>query len=74
MHVTGQILGILGLGKIGKALCKRARACGMKVIYHNRHQLGCNEETKLEVEFVPFEKLLTESDFLSCKGSEINKL
>jgi lactate dehydrogenase-like 2-hydroxyacid dehydrogenase len=65
MHVTGQTLGILGLGKIGKALCKRARACGMKVIYHNRRQLDYNEEMKLEVEFVTFERLLAESDFLS---------
>ena len=68
MHVTGQTLGILGLGRIGKALCKRAQACGMNVIYHNRHQLTSDEEIKLEVKYVSFEELLTESDYLSLNA------
>ncbi|MDR3516752.1 MAG: 2-hydroxyacid dehydrogenase [Azospirillaceae bacterium] len=35
--VTGKTLGILGLGRIGKAIAARAQACGMKIAYHNRH-------------------------------------
>jgi lactate dehydrogenase-like 2-hydroxyacid dehydrogenase len=63
--ITGQMLGILGMGRIGKALCKRARACGMEIIYHNRRQLDIEEETKLNVTYVSFDDLLRESDFLS---------
>jgi lactate dehydrogenase-like 2-hydroxyacid dehydrogenase len=34
----GKTLGILGLGRIGEAIAKRAMACGMKIRYHNRRQ------------------------------------
>jgi hydroxypyruvate reductase len=34
--IGGKILGILGLGRIGEAIAKRALACGMKIRYHNR--------------------------------------
>ena len=36
MPVTDMTLGIIGMGRIGKALCKRARACGREVSYQNR--------------------------------------
>jgi hydroxypyruvate reductase len=36
--VGGKVLGILGLGRIGEAVAKRAVACGMKIRYHNRHK------------------------------------
>jgi hydroxypyruvate reductase len=36
--VGGKTLGILGLGRIGEALAKRAVACGMKIRYHNRNK------------------------------------
>jgi lactate dehydrogenase-like 2-hydroxyacid dehydrogenase len=68
LPITGQTLGILGMGRIGKALCKRAKACGMEVIYHNRRQLDIEEETKLNVTYVSFEDLLKESDFLSINA------
>ena len=48
VSITGQTLGIIGLGRIGKALCKRARACGMNVIYNNRRPLYIEEETSWE--------------------------
>jgi lactate dehydrogenase-like 2-hydroxyacid dehydrogenase len=66
--IAGQILGILGMGRIGKALCKRARACGMEIIYHNRRQLDIEEETKLNVTYVSFDDLLKQSDFLSINA------
>jgi lactate dehydrogenase-like 2-hydroxyacid dehydrogenase len=34
----GKVLGILGLGRIGEAIAKRAIACGMKIRYHNRNK------------------------------------
>ena len=36
--VGGKTLGILGLGRIGEAIAKRASACGMKIRYHNRNK------------------------------------
>jgi len=39
IQVTGRTLGIVGMGRIGAAFAKRAQACGMKVIYHNRNRV-----------------------------------
>jgi lactate dehydrogenase-like 2-hydroxyacid dehydrogenase len=61
-------LGIMGMGRIGKALCKRAMACGMNVIYHNRRQLSIEEETSLGVKYVSKDVLLRESDFVSINA------
>ena len=66
--VTHKTLGIIGLGRIGKALCKRAIACGMNVIYYNRQQLSIEEETRLGVTYVSKEVLLRESDFVSINA------
>lgn len=66
--VTGQTLGIIGMGRIGKALAKRANAMGMEVIYHNRHQLYIEEETKLKVTYVTKEVLLAKADFVSLNA------
>lgn len=68
VNVTGKTLGIIGMGRIGKALAKRADACGMEVIYHNRHQLYIEEETKLNVTYVSKEELLAQSDFVSLNA------
>ena len=67
----GKTLGILGMGRIGQALARRAKASGMKIIYHNRHKInddalkalnGGNDEM---VKYVDFQTLLQDSDFLS---------
>lgn len=66
--VTGQTLGILGMGRIGKALAKRAKALGMDVIYHNRRQLCIEDETRLNATYVSKEELLEQSDFISLNA------
>jgi glyoxylate reductase len=67
----GKTLGILGMGRIGQALARRAAASGMKILYHNRHKInddalkalnGGNDEM---VKYVDFQTLLQDSDFLS---------
>lgn len=68
VNITGQTLGIIGMGRIGKALAKRANACGMEVIYHNRRQLYVDEETKLNVTYASMEELLAKSDFVSLNA------
>lgn len=68
LPLTGKTLGIIGMGRIGKALCKRARACGMDVLYHNRRQLYIEEETKLEAIYASKEELLAQADFVSLNA------
>ena len=66
--ITGKTLGIIGMGYIGKALAKRANACGMEVIYHNRRQLYADEESDLNVTYVSKEELLAQADFVSLNA------
>ncbi len=63
--LQGKTLGIMGLGRIGKTLAKRAKAFDMKIIYHNRNKFSRNEESKLGVKYVTFDKLITQSDIIS---------
>lgn len=61
----GKTLGIIGLGRIGKAVARRAIASGMTIIYHNRHRLSEEEEKTYQAQFVTMEVLLEQSDFVS---------
>ena len=46
-RLGGRLLGILGMGRIGQAVARRANAFGMKVHYHNRHRLRPEIEAEL---------------------------
>ena len=63
--LQGKTLGIMGLGRIGKTLAKRAKAFDMKIIYHNRNKISRDEERKLGVKYAKFDKLITQSDIIS---------
>ena len=65
LDLQGKTLGIIGLGRIGKTLAKRAKAFDMKIIYHNRKQISKIEEKKLGVKYTTFNKLITQSDIIS---------
>jgi len=65
LDLQGKNLGIMGLGRIGKTLAKRAKAFDMKIIYHNRKQISKTEEKKLGVKYTTFDKLITQSDIIS---------
>lgn len=61
----GKTLGILGMGGIGSDLARKAKALGMKVVYHNRNRLPEEQEKKVGAEYKGWEELLGESDVLS---------
>ena len=63
--VTGATLGLLGFGRIGKAMAKRARAFDLKVIYWNRTRLSAAEEQAMDVTYRPFDEVVAAADFLS---------
>jgi glyoxylate reductase len=63
--VHGQTLGIVGLGRIGSAMARRARGFGMKVLYAQRTRLGEPMERALGATHVPLDLLFQESDFVS---------
>ena len=63
--VSGSTLGLIGLGRIGKAVAKRARGFEMQVRYWNRTRLSESEEAELGVQYFPMEQVLAESDFVS---------
>lgn len=59
----GKVLGILGMGGIGRNLKKKAEAFGMNIIYHNRRKLS--DELSGGAEYVTFDELLRKSDVIS---------
>ena len=64
-EVTGKTLGIIGMGKIGKAVAHRARGFNMRVLYFNRRRIDPMEEKDLTAEYAYLDSLLTMSDFVS---------
>jgi glyoxylate reductase len=64
-EVSGKTLGILGLGRIGLAVAKRAQAFGINVIYHNRTRLSPKREKSLRVRYVTQNELFRKSDIVS---------
>ncbi len=63
--LAGKTLGILGLGRIGKAVSKRAKAFGMNIIYHNRNRLPRKIEISTHSKYESLNGLLRKSDVVS---------
>jgi glyoxylate reductase len=62
-EIHGATLGIIGMGRIGRQVAKRARAFDMQVLYHNRRP--CPEfAEELGANYVPFDELLAQADFV----------
>jgi glyoxylate reductase len=62
--VHGRVLGIVGMGKIGEAVARRAKGFGMEVRYHNRHRRP-DAEQAVGARLVPLDDLLRECDVVS---------
>jgi len=63
--VYGRTLGIIGLGRIGAAMAKRARGFNMKVLYYDIQRPPSEKEAEFGVQYAPLEELLKQSDFIS---------
>ncbi len=66
--IYGKTLGIYGFGRIGQAIARRAIACGMNIIYHNRRPVAKEIEEKYNARYVSFDELLSQSDFISINA------
>lgn len=62
---VGATLGIIGMGRIGQAVARRAKGFNLNILYTNRHRLTLNLEQELGVNYVTLEQLLKEADFIS---------
>ena len=65
MGLRGKTIGIIGLGRIGEAVGRRAVGFGMDVIYHNRRRANPTVERELSAQYVPLQTLLETSDVVS---------
>ncbi len=64
MRVSGKTLGILGMGRIGRVMARRARGFDMAVLYHSRNRLPPELEQGAQY-FASFQEMLPHCDFLS---------
>lgn len=67
--VHGKTLGIVGMGRIGAAVARRARGFGMQVLYQRRTRLPAAEERELGTSYAPLDELLARSDFVSVNAA-----
>lgn len=61
-HAT---LGLLGMGRIGKIMARRASGFDMRILYHNRQRLSAAEEAEYHATYLPLDELLQQADFVS---------
>lgn len=66
--LSGKQLGIIGMGRIGKAVARRALACGMSIVYHNRNRMSAIDEKLYNAKYVSLDELIETSDVVSLNA------
>src|SRR5699024_2977667 len=61
--IHGKTIGIVGMGRIGEAVARRAKGFNMSVIYHNRNRKQ-EVEQELDATYTSFEQLLEQADYV----------
>lgn len=69
VDVHGKTLGLVGFGRIGQAVARRARGFSMKVLYHDVHPASQDVERECGALRVPLAELLASSDFVSVHAA-----
>jgi glyoxylate reductase len=67
--LQGATLGIIGLGRIGQAVARRARGFDLKILYYSRQQKEKEFEESIGVKYAELDTLLSESDFITLHTS-----
>ena len=62
--ITGETFGIVGMGRIGQALARRARGFGLDIVYHKRSRLDSAAEKELGATWLPLDDLLKKARFI----------
>jgi glyoxylate reductase len=65
MELRGKTLGVIGMGRIGKEVAKRAISFGMSVVYYDKNKLSSQEERLLNAKYVELDDLLMMSDAIT---------
>jgi len=68
-EITGKRLGIIGMGRIGRAVAERAKGFRMDIVYYDRRRLNADEERALGAASVSLDELLRTSDIVSIHAS-----
>ena len=63
--IAGSTLGVVGFGRIGKRVCRKAQGMGMKVVYYDQYRATPEVEQEFDVTYLPFDELLAVSDCVS---------
>jgi glyoxylate reductase len=66
--VSGKVLGILGMGGVGRGVARRAGGFGMRILYHDPKRLTTDDEARLGLAWIGFDVLLAQSDFVSVNA------
>lgn len=69
LELSGKTLGLIGFGRIGRAVARRARAFNLRIIYQDPKRLEASLEKELGVEFRSLDDLLREADIISIHAS-----
>jgi len=65
-RISGKRLGIIGMGRIGQAVARRAKAFGLQIHYHNRHRVHAGIEDELEATYWDsLDQMLARMDIIS---------
>ena len=65
VEISGKTIGIMGMGRIGREVAKKATGLGMNVIYHSRNRISKNIESRLKAKYVSESILYQKSDIIS---------
>ncbi len=65
IEMYGKTMGIIGIGRIGREVAKRAKAFGMKVIYYDVYRPDESTEKELDIEFRELDVLVSEADVIT---------